>query len=253
MPRFLLVHGAWHGSWCMQALADALRARGHPAEAIDLPRRPDGKSTAFETEASLEGDRDHVVGKVLSGDEPAIVVGHSLAGLILPMLAKPCGTRLAGLVYLCAYRPRPGESATSIETGFGGAVMKPYFQRAHDGAAIALTHGAAPLLYHDVPDDLAQDAFARLTPQPKRLFLDPAIYDEADLEGIRQLYCLCRDDRVISAARQRAMVSSHPAIETIEIACGHSPFLSQPEALSRTLSDWSEQAFAKESRRWGKP
>ncbi|SMC85092.1 Alpha/beta hydrolase family protein [Fulvimarina manganoxydans] len=244
MPRFLLVHGAWHGSWCMERLADALRARGHRAEALDLPGRTD-----VETEASLQGDRDHVADRVLAAGEPAIVVGHSLAGLILPMLAKPCGTRLAGLVYLCAYRPRPGESATSIETGFGGAVMKPYFQKAHDGAAIALSPGAASLLFHDVSDDLAQNAFARLTPQPKRLFLDPATYDESDLDGVRQLYCLCRDDRVISAARQRAMASARPAIETSEIAAGHSPFLSQPEALSRTLSDWSKQAFARESRR----
>lgn len=245
MPRFLLVHGAWHGSWCMGQLAEALRARGHSVEALDLPGRADAQIAGRETEASLEGDRDHVAERVLAEKEPAIVVGHSLAGLILPMLPGHCGERLAGLVYLCAYRPRPGESATVIETAFGGPVMKPFFEKAGDGASIALSRGAAPFLYHDVPDELAENAISRLLPQPKRLFLDRSIYDDTDLEGLPQLYVLCRDDRVIPDTRQQAMASAPPAIETIEIACGHSPFLAQPEALSRTLSDWAARSVLK--------
>ena len=26
---FVLVHGTWHGGWCWQRVADALRAKGH--------------------------------------------------------------------------------------------------------------------------------------------------------------------------------------------------------------------------------
>ncbi|MBB6567451.1 alpha/beta fold hydrolase [Kribbella sandramycini] len=34
-PALLLVHGAWHGSWCWQALRDSLD--GRRVETVDLP------------------------------------------------------------------------------------------------------------------------------------------------------------------------------------------------------------------------
>ena len=37
MADFLLVHGAWHGGWCWDAVARGLTERGHRATAIDLP------------------------------------------------------------------------------------------------------------------------------------------------------------------------------------------------------------------------
>ncbi|MGW2775412.1 alpha/beta fold hydrolase [Streptomyces olivaceoviridis] len=36
-PRFLLVHGAWHGSWCWRELQDVLADRGWTSHTVDLP------------------------------------------------------------------------------------------------------------------------------------------------------------------------------------------------------------------------
>ena len=37
MARFVLVHGAWHGAWCYDALARDLAAAGHEVDTFDLP------------------------------------------------------------------------------------------------------------------------------------------------------------------------------------------------------------------------
>jgi alpha-beta hydrolase superfamily lysophospholipase len=37
MASFLLIHGAWQGTWCWREIVDELQARGHRAVAIDLP------------------------------------------------------------------------------------------------------------------------------------------------------------------------------------------------------------------------
>ena len=37
--RFILVHGASHGSWCWQKLIPFLEELGHSALAVDLPGR----------------------------------------------------------------------------------------------------------------------------------------------------------------------------------------------------------------------
>ena len=37
MASFSLVHGAWHGGWCWDAVRAELEARGHVVHTPDLP------------------------------------------------------------------------------------------------------------------------------------------------------------------------------------------------------------------------
>src|SRR5262245_51360569 len=39
LSTFVLVHGAWHGSWCWAPVVARLQAAGHAAVAFDLPGR----------------------------------------------------------------------------------------------------------------------------------------------------------------------------------------------------------------------
>ena len=36
-PTLLLVHGAWHGSWCWEPLRHVLEGRGWSVQSVDLP------------------------------------------------------------------------------------------------------------------------------------------------------------------------------------------------------------------------
>ena len=104
MTTFALVHGAWHGAWCWERLLEPLERRGHGAVAFDLPAttsRRERTPTRTLSAAFLAPVEDDV-----------IVVGHSLNGLVLPLVAarRP----VTALVYLCALVPLEGKSlATS--------------------------------------------------------------------------------------------------------------------------------------------
>jgi len=37
VATFVLVHGAWHGSWCWERVVSELEGRGHRALTVDLP------------------------------------------------------------------------------------------------------------------------------------------------------------------------------------------------------------------------
>ena len=37
MSTYVLVHGAWHGSWCWEKVVPLLEQAGHQVEALDLP------------------------------------------------------------------------------------------------------------------------------------------------------------------------------------------------------------------------
>ncbi len=37
MSTYVLIHGAWHGSWCWDKVVPLLKKKGHKVEAPDLP------------------------------------------------------------------------------------------------------------------------------------------------------------------------------------------------------------------------
>src|SRR6516162_5574618 len=77
MSTFCLVHGAFHGSWCWQLLGAELESRGHRVVAPDLPcEDPAAGATRYA----------EVVLAALAGSEPPVLVGHSLAGLTVPLV-----------------------------------------------------------------------------------------------------------------------------------------------------------------------
>ncbi|HEV2892470.1 MAG TPA: alpha/beta fold hydrolase [Actinomycetota bacterium] len=78
MAGILLVHGAWHGPWCWDGVAERLRRRGHRVEAVRLRGhdRPPGR---------IWHRVHHYVEDVRVAAarfaEPPVLVGHSLGGL----------------------------------------------------------------------------------------------------------------------------------------------------------------------------
>src|SRR5688572_33286323 len=76
---FTLIHGAWHGAWCWEPLVAELEGRGHRAMAVDLPCDDPTVTTIDNATQVVEalGDADEVV-----------VVGHSLGGIVAPVVAQ---------------------------------------------------------------------------------------------------------------------------------------------------------------------
>ena len=80
MTGILLVHGAWHGPWCWDGVAERLRRRGHRVEAVRLRGhdRPPGR---------IWHRVHHYVEDVgvaaARFAEPPVLVGHSLGGLVV--------------------------------------------------------------------------------------------------------------------------------------------------------------------------
>ena len=97
MGRFVLVHGAWHDAWCWERLTPELEALGHTCVTVSLPA--EDPAATFETYAEVVAD---------AVDKDSILVGHSLAGLTIPLVAAR--TRVRRLVYLCSLVPIPGRS-----------------------------------------------------------------------------------------------------------------------------------------------
>src|ERR1700682_3319508 len=108
MP-FALVHGAYHGAWCWDQLRQELERDGHSTSAADLP--------CEDPEAGAERYADEVVHSMPKTAEGVVLVGHSLAGLTIPVVAG--STRTLITIYLCALLPVPGLSFDAQHADLG--------------------------------------------------------------------------------------------------------------------------------------
>jgi pimeloyl-ACP methyl ester carboxylesterase len=213
---FALVHGAWHGGWAWDAVKNELQARGHRVVAPDLP--------CEDVEAGAERYAQVIV-EALAGEGEAIVVGHSLGGMTLPLV--PARLR----IYVAAYVPQPGRALTdrgpeAFGPGFADSAVRDELERSYwpdlDAAARDLQYPAG-----------AQGLASRLRHQARRPSTEPS--PAASPRNGRRAYIVCNDDHAVPPAWQRAVARDELRVEPVELASGHSPMLSCPGELALLL------------------
>ena len=232
MAAFILIHGAWHGAWCGERLVPELARLGHGARAVDLPI-DDPDADMDDWTAVVAGAVD-AVGAVAG---PPILVGHSLAGVLLPLVAAR--RRVARQVYLAAIlhpalvpdgAPPPHAPGT-----FRGLERFP--DRSHRWPSAA---AAAPVLYGACSAEDARWAFAHLRrQQTARPWVRVPVPDPWPATPVSAI--VCRGDRTVRPAFGRWAARSVLGVEPVELDADHSPFLSRPRALAEVLSGFADR------------
>ena len=93
----VLVHGGMHGAWCWERLVPMLEV---DSVVVQLPGRTDA---AEATRTTLDDYVAAIVDAARGADfDEIVLVGHSLAGLTIPLAAAELGRRTVHLVYVSA-------------------------------------------------------------------------------------------------------------------------------------------------------
>jgi pimeloyl-ACP methyl ester carboxylesterase len=109
MTTFVLVHGAWHGSWCWRRVRDDLQARGHAVFAPTLTGVGE-RSHLLARDIDLETQILDVVNLIVWEDLTDVVLcGHSYGGCVVTGVADRLPERIRALVYLDAFALDDGE------------------------------------------------------------------------------------------------------------------------------------------------
>jgi pimeloyl-ACP methyl ester carboxylesterase len=224
MARFGLVHGAGLGAWCWEGLILELEAQGHQAAAVDLPLNDQSAGAS------------HLAEMVLAQFAPLddlILVGHSISGLIIPVVASRRAPRR--LVLLHAVLPNPGLSLTDQVAAepdmFNPEMLKLPPSSWSDETIITR------FLFHDCAPEVAHDAFTRLRPRPEgRGTLVTEVTPLQSWPALPCSYIICRDDRTATPAWARRAARQRLHVDPIEIPGGHCPMLSRPGELAEALA-----------------
>ena len=237
-PAILLLHGAWHDSRCWDSLTSILESQGRRVLRPDLPSH--GSDPLPTEKATLKHYARAVEAVLVAEDAPALVVAHSMAGLPATIAACALPDKVARLVYLCAYLPRPGDSVFSLIAELRGheplAPIEMAMELSADKRHCVLdTARAAGLFYSDLPPEQAGRLAASLGPQGSLPLSGAARFAQEIYEQLDSVYVCCTHDKVIPLHHQRRMLSRQHCGSLLQLELDHSPFHSAPQTLARVL------------------
>lgn len=226
-PRLtiVLLHGAFHGPWCWELVVPLLERAGHSVVVPDIPIEGPGAGASAYADAIL---------RTIDGEEPPVIVAHSLAGLVAPVVAarRP----VARLVFLAAILPIPGTSADEQRATEPWVTYVPTAVEVTDLGQEVIAVGpdmAREVFFHDVAPDLADRAVGLLRPQCTRILAEVTPLET--WPDVPVDYIVCRHDRSVDPDWGRRNARARLGVEPHEIDGGHSPFLARPEELARLI------------------
>ena len=219
-PTFVIVHGAWGGSWAFRRVEAMLREKGCIVYRPSLTGQGERVHLASSA-VNLSMHIDDVVNVIRFEDlHDIILVGHSYGGMVITGVADRVPDRIRRLIYLDAFVPNDGESVNSL-TG-AGAWLKPMIQG--DYIVPPWVKPEQP-----VPKDV---------PQPLKTFTEPIVLKNKAALQIPAIYILTveagkeakTDDFAAPAERAKTR-----GWTVIQLTSDHNPQWSAPDALVELL------------------
>jgi pimeloyl-ACP methyl ester carboxylesterase len=232
----VLVHGAFHGSWCWSPLVAELNGLGVASIAIDLPGRPADPRPA--AELTFDSHVDTIMAVLDAAPDPVTLLGHSLAGMSISQAAERAPHKVAGLVYLCAYLPKNGQASFDLALDDPDSDLMSHVTVDETGTTTSVSLAAAPrVFYGDCSPQVVEWALGQLTPEPISAAAGTVHLTAERWGSVPRAYIVATQDRAISAAKQRSMIADVGVDRVEEMKTSHSPFLSTPTALAAVLDD----------------
>ncbi|RED37388.1 alpha/beta fold hydrolase [Paenibacillus sp. VMFN-D1] len=232
MSTFVLVHGSWHGAWCWENIIPKLEEEGHRVIAFDLPGH--GQDQTPFSEINLKSYTDRLIAVLEKETEKVILVGHSMAGMVISQVAEYLPEKIEKLVYLCAFLPQNGQSLfqTFEIVDLGDDAPTAVFI---DEAQTYIGLREEAIQSHFFADCTEEDfkyAREKLCLEPLMPSITPVQLSDEKFGSVPRVYIEGLKDRAIPIQLQRAMYAQTTCEKVITMDSDHSPFYSHPEELT---------------------
>jgi pimeloyl-ACP methyl ester carboxylesterase len=110
MTNYVLVHGAWHGSWCWARVRRLLSAKGHEVFTPTLTGLGE-RSHLLSRDIGFETHVWDVINLLIWENlRDVVLVGHSYGGAVVRHVADRMPDRIRSLIYLDAFVPENGKA-----------------------------------------------------------------------------------------------------------------------------------------------
>jgi pimeloyl-ACP methyl ester carboxylesterase len=243
MARIVLVHGAFAGAWCWEPVLPGLRAAGHQVQAVDLPGSGEDHTPVQSVTLDAYAER---VCQALDEGPPAMLVGHSMGGMVITQAAARSPQQVSLLVYLAAFLPADGQSLMDLVAFPEAADDQVQANLVVEGdppVATLPVERARDALFGCCDDEQARWGLEHLGAQPVAAFAQPVDLGSSEaFAALPRAYIKCTRDRAIPPAMQQRMLSAGGCDPVLEIETDHSAWLSRPDEVVAALDGLAARA-----------
>jgi putative intracellular protease/amidase len=233
-PTYVLVHGAWADESAWGFVRNQLAVHAN-VEVVNLPGH--GIELTAADKISLSDYVKAVTEAVNRQPGKVILVGHSMAGMVVSQVAESIPNKIDKLVYVSAYLPRNGEDLLSLSKQDAQSKV---------GAALEFTPGysaatikkdmIAPAVCADCPDYM-KDVLVKYHKAEPAKPLGEKVKLSAKFAAVPKYYIHTTQDAAVGYELQKMMVKNNGTIKkTFEMNTSHLPFVVQPEQFVQILT-----------------
>jgi pimeloyl-ACP methyl ester carboxylesterase len=230
MSSFVLVHGAWHGSWCWKRVRPLLQLAGHEVFTPTLTGVGE-RSHLLARQVNLSTHIDDVVNLIRWEElSDLILCGHSYGGAVVRGVADRIPERIRAVVYLDAFVLEPGENV---------------LQNVHESQRLQLQEATrklgegwkAPPIPAAVFNVNAADrewVDRQCTPHPYACFAERLSLSAGaqQIRNVTYIFAGGYAETPFPRARERAAAKGW---RIVSMPCGHDLMLDMPQDLAREL------------------
>jgi len=226
---FVLVHGAWHGGWCWQRVADRLRGGGHKVYTPTLTGL--GERSHLLRQGIDIGTHITDVVNVIKWERLSDVVlcGHSYGGFVISGVAEQISAAIRSIVFLDAFLPNNGDTTQNLTS----VAVQEAISAALASGALGMPPRPAEAFGVNEADRAWVDSLC--TPQPIGTFTYKIALTGAREKIARKTYIRAKTYANPGFDRAVAVVKADPSWRFHEVASGHDVMVDAPERLSELL------------------
>ncbi|AYL94342.1 alpha/beta fold hydrolase [Mucilaginibacter celer] len=229
----VIVPGAWTDPSAWAYVIPSLKAKGFDVIAVTLPGH--GSDTTSFAHINLQSYVDAVKNAI--GDKTNIVlVGHSMAGIVISQVAEDIPAQIKKLVYVAAYLPADGESLLALAQTDADAHVGKYLQIDQaTGSANIAKEDIVDAFVADSPKPVQEQVVAGFKADPLAPLAGTVKLTAANFGSITKTYIHTLNDHTVSYKLQLAMVAKAHVKKEYELPSSHTPFLSMPDKLAAII------------------
>lgn len=237
---FVLVHGAWAAPFAWKQVQDILTEKGYQSIAPQLPGH--GSDNTAPGNLHMESYIAYVTEAIKQTGKKVILVGHSMAGMVVAGVAEQIPQLIDKLVFVAAYLPQNGQSAFAISAADTQSLLGASLIVSDDKLTFDVKlENALNIFCQDAPENVQKIVLGNYKPEPAAPFSDTVSLSDANFGQVTKYYIETLQDNGIGNILQKQMMAASTLADSYDLNTGHCPMLSQPQQLSEILIEIASQ------------